>query len=189
MWWINHWRTLRLDRYAGELNLNLKAHVRRFDKFSAAHCTDRATTSSLSIRAGTTTKNTGGVVLQVKTIHQHEKYNSQTIDFDFSIVELAESFRLSNLISPIHLIEESVEVEDGKMCTVSGWGNTQNPSENSRNLRAVDVPKVSQEECNVAYGSITERMICAGYEKGGRDACQVRINKALRDFEFTVSSY
>lgn len=37
------------------------------------------------------------------------------------------------------------------------------------------VPIVNQKKCARAYqnvGTITDRMICAGYDKGGRDACQ-----------------
>ena len=39
----------------------------------------------------------------------------------------------------------------------------------------VNVPIVSQEECNNAYaesGGITENMICAAAPGGGKDACQ-----------------
>lgn len=37
------------------------------------------------------------------------------------------------------------------------------------------MPIVNQEICAKAYknfGTITDRMICAGYDKGGKDACQ-----------------
>ena len=34
------------------------------------------------------------------------------------------------------------------------------------------MPLVTQQECNRAYrGSITDRMICAGFKTGGKDAC------------------
>lgn len=37
------------------------------------------------------------------------------------------------------------------------------------------VPSVNQTECSKAYnnmGGITDRMICAGFKAGGKDACQ-----------------
>lgn len=41
-------------------------------------------------------------------------------------------------------------------------------------LQCLDVPIVSDEDCDKAYpGMITRRMVCAGYMDGGRDACNV----------------
>ena len=41
-------------------------------------------------------------------------------------------------------------------------------------LRCVEVPIISSEDCNRSYpGLITDRMVCAGYKEGGKDACQV----------------
>ncbi|CAH2237274.1 jg11240 [Pararge aegeria aegeria] len=37
---------------------------------------------------------------------------------------------------------------------------------------AVQVPTVSTEECNMSYGYISKRMICAGVPEGGKDSCQ-----------------
>lgn len=43
-------------------------------------------------------------------------------------------------------------------------------------LQCLDVPIVSDEDCERAYpGMITRRMLCAGYMEGGRDACNVRM--------------
>lgn len=52
-------------------------------------------------------------------------------------------------------------------------GNTQNSSESKEILRAAYVPIANQEYCNKQYsGQITDRMICVGLEKGGKDSCQ-----------------
>lgn len=43
-------------------------------------------------------------------------------------------------------------------------------------LQQVMVPMISNEKCNEPEwygGGLDETMVCAGYEEGGRDACQV----------------
>lgn len=44
----------------------------------------------------------------------------------------------------------------------------------SSTLQKVDVQLVPQDLCNEAYRyQVTPRMLCAGYRKGKKDACQV----------------
>lgn len=48
------------------------------------------------------------------------------------------------------------------------------PGAVSNTLQKVDVRLVSEEACVRSYGYIiTPRMLCAGYRRGGKDACQV----------------
>lgn len=65
------------------------------------------------------------------------------------------------------------------MCTVSGWGDKRRFLFFQRTaLRAVEVPIVNRNKCFRAYieiGGITKQMVCAGYDQGGRDACQGNI--------------
>lgn len=117
----------------------------------------------------------GGTIVKVKAIHQHEKFDPYLIDYDFSVLELETPLELSDKIQPIELPKLDEKVEDGVMCFVSGWGNTQSSSESREVLRGAFVPSFNQDQCNEAYGmygGITERMICAGYQKGQVDACQ-----------------
>lgn len=98
-----------------------------------------------------------------------------TIDYDFSLLELATSLMFSDKIQPIALPTQDEQVDDNSLCFVSGWGNTKNAQETRDKLRAAYVPSVNQNECQKTYdrfGDITDRMICAGYKKGGKDACQ-----------------
>lgn len=142
---------------------------------TAAHCTSGQSVSSLTIRAGSDLYKYGGVVVKVEKILQHEKFDYSKIDFDFSLLKLAEPLTFSKQISPIALPSQDEPVEDDSLCFVTGWGNTQNSQESRDKLRAAFVPSVNQEECNTAYesfGGVTDRMICAGYKVGGKDACQ-----------------
>lgn len=47
-------------------------------------------------------------------------------------------------------------------------------------LQEVSVPIVSNSDCNAAYGSITENMLCAGLSQGGKDSCQVSVTPDVR---------
>ena len=154
---------------------------------TAAHCTSGNTAASLKIRAGSDLSASGGVLIQVAEILQHESFDSWTIDFDFSILKLEESLKFSETIQPVALPTQDEEVPTGILCFVTGWGNTQNSAETREKLRGAFVPSVKQESCFKAYGNfgeITARMICAGYTKGGKDACQ-----GLQIYSFSIKKF
>lgn len=64
---------------------------------------------------------------------------------------------------------------DGAVATVVGWGTTRyGGGESSKQLEA-KLPVWRNEDCNRAYFQpITDTFLCAGYARGGIDACQVR---------------
>ncbi|XP_034472054.1 trypsin-1 [Drosophila innubila] len=142
---------------------------------TAAHCVDSSTAISSRVRIGSTRKDTGGVLVEIKRIHRHPKYDPRIIDYDFAVLEL-QPYNATNITqSFVKLPELNEDIPDGTPVTISGWGNTQNEAESDRDLRAVIVPKVSQTYCESAYssfGTITDRMLCAGLQEGGKDACQ-----------------
>ncbi|XP_065368411.1 trypsin-1 [Calliphora vicina] len=145
---------------------------------TAAHCTDgrSATNPGFNVRLGSKYSAKEGLVVKPIQIYQHEKYNANTIDFDFSILKL-EDYDETSLPFEIQYakLPSKDGLNDGTVLTVSGWGNTQNPSESRDVLRAVKVPKVKEDVCVEAYkgfGKITDQMICAGRPEGGKDACQ-----------------
>lgn len=142
---------------------------------TAGHCTYGNQAKYLTIRAGSNLYRSGGVVIQVERIIQHENFDYYTIDFDFSLLELETALVFSDQIQPIALPSQDEPVDDDTLCIISGWGNTQNAQESKEKLRAAYVPSVNQKECEAAYssfGGITDRMICAGFKKGQVDACQ-----------------
>lgn len=46
----------------------------------------------------------------------------------------------------------------------------------SSTLRAVAVPIITDEKCREAYedNMVADSMLCAGYDEGGKDSCQVK---------------
>jgi corin len=68
-----------------------------------------------------------------------------------------------------------------QLCTTIGWGKL---FEHGRifpdTLQEVKLPVISTEECRkrtlfLPLYKITDNMFCAGYDRGGRDACLVWI--------------
>uniref|UniRef100_A0A182QTY3 trypsin n=1 Tax=Anopheles farauti TaxID=69004 RepID=A0A182QTY3_9DIPT len=129
----------------------------------------------LAVRIGSSKHASEGTVVKIARVVQHSRYNDATIDFDYSLLELETELTFNDKVQPIALPKQDESIEDGTLTTVSGWGNTQSAAESNAVLRAANVPTVNQKECSKAYssfGGVTDRMLCAGYKQGGKDACQ-----------------
>ncbi|XP_046404255.1 trypsin-1-like [Ischnura elegans] len=137
---------------------------------TAAHCTDGASADELSVRAGSSEVNSGGSIHQVTKIHQHPGFDIGVLDGDISILEVNPPFQFGTGVQPIALPASDMDVAVGSNADVSGWGTTTEGGSLPDHLRHVIVKVVDQNECNQAYGSITDNMICAGAP--GKDSCQ-----------------
>lgn len=125
----------------------------------------------MSIRAGSSIRNSGGQVLKVAVIHQHPEFRYDTLDYDVSVLELDGELILGSGVQPITITQnEPSEGEDG-LC--SGWGILELGGEPASQLQEVDLQIVNRVDCENVYGSanITNRMICAAAP--GKDSCQV----------------
>ncbi|XP_055389339.1 trypsin-1-like [Condylostylus longicornis] len=135
---------------------------------TAAHCVSPG--SSYSVYMGSSNNLKNGLEVKVLKVHQHPKYGS--LDWDYALLHLEDYNSDGFSIGYAELPEQNEPVPDGTLLRVSGWGNTQIPSDDRALLRAAHVAKVNENECNDAYGDITDRMICAGFKEGGKDSCQ-----------------
>lgn len=67
--------------------------------------------------------------------------------------------------------------EEGRMCTVSGWGSIKQPDPTSTRtkisnvLRAIAIPISNYYQCSRVTNS-SLGVFCAGYVNGGKDSCQ-----------------
>ncbi|KAG2459562.1 TRY3 protein, partial [Polypterus senegalus] len=104
----------------------------------------------------------------------HPYYNPSTFNHDIMLLKLDRPVRINSYVQPARLPDYYSTPSLGTSCTVSGWGVTQVYSYTlSKELRAVQVPIISSSACNIYYsGRITENMICASTNTGGKDSCQ-----------------
>lgn len=123
----------------------------------------------------------------VKKITPHPKYNRETKKHDIAILELKEPEEAANLRKQSTYNEKTRPVclpaampRPGTECVVTGWG-LMNPNDDaslSTSLRAAMVSIIAEKDCSSAavYGHkkhyYSEGMMCAGYLRGGVDACK-----------------
>ena len=162
---------------------------------TTAHCTDTAAPADIKILLGEhdyyEKDETISLRMEVSEIFNHPKYNTETMDYDFSLLRLSEpvEFALYPHIRPICLPADPSEDYDGFLAIVAGWGATSHTGPTSNYLQSAEVNVLSNEDCNgdkySYYGAITDRMLCANVEGGGTDSCHgdigiLRTNMELR---------
>uniref|UniRef100_A0A673IR04 trypsin n=1 Tax=Sinocyclocheilus rhinocerous TaxID=307959 RepID=A0A673IR04_9TELE len=85
---------------------------------------------------------------------------------------LSKPATLDEFVKPVDLPKSCAPPDS--MCRVSGWGITMNQTADSDKLQCLNLPIISDRDCNNSYpGLITGSMFCAGYLEGGKDVCQV----------------
>ena len=145
---------------------------------TAGHCSINYPSKWMSVRAGSTQFSTGGTVHPVVKLIRHENYTTNfhgIPENDIALLQVETPFLLGKSRQPIALFEQDEEVEEGALCTITGWGSVIEGGSTSKDLRTVDLPIISKKVCNAAYssfGGIPKNQICAAYPKGGKDACQ-----------------
>lgn len=149
---------------------------------TAAHCVIEG--RLFFVKAGSSS--IFGTAYRVGKVTKHPEYDDNTFEYDFAILELKNRIELNPQTQPIKFANaKDVDIPDGSMLEVFGWGYTQNSEESSGQLRKVEVAKYNQKKCEkdvketaLKYFpeevplNVTKTMICAGYEEGGKDACQ-----------------
>lgn len=100
---------------------------------------------------------------------------------DIALVRLSSPVTWSDYVRPVCLPASGTLFPGGMKCYVTGWGNIRDdvPLQGIGTLQEVQVPIISQSSCQEMYRTdpveqvdILYDMICAGYQKGGKDACQ-----------------
>ncbi|MCO7188898.1 MULTISPECIES: trypsin-like serine protease [unclassified Pseudoalteromonas] len=144
---------------------------------TAAHCVEAWNISDFSVKFGghDLTVESQWEVYNVTDIVMHERYHdTYTYNNDIAILTLEKPVQG---IEPIQLADDALKDSYvvGETFKVMGWGALYSGGPSPEQLHEVDVPYISNDVCNDAEhynGGISENMICAGFDEGGKDSCQ-----------------
>ncbi|XP_061568161.1 transmembrane protease serine 9-like [Cololabis saira] len=146
---------------------------------TAAHCVNGRSPSQITVYLGRQSQeglNPNEVSRSVTQIIIHPGYDSDTFDNDISLLKLSSSVTFSNYISPVCLAASGSTFFSGVDTWITGWGTIGSGVDlpSPKNLMEVEVPVVGNRQCKCSYGvnQITDNMMCAGLEEGGKDSCQ-----------------
>ncbi|XP_032529404.2 mucin-2-like isoform X2 [Danaus plexippus] len=148
---------------------------------SASHCFYQATEAHWvarlgALRRGAWPRGPWERVTRVRQVVLHPKYAPRGFKNDIALLRV-DPLPLHARLRPACLPPSRSQPPAGHHCTVVGWGQLY---EHERvfpdTLQEVELPVISTAECRrrtrlLPLYRITEDMFCAGYERGGRDAC------------------
>lgn len=153
------------------------AVITRKHVLTAAHCVHIFRKNEIKVFLGGHNISTDyAETRRVLRIHEHEYFDTTTFDFDIALLELDRPVTFGSTIQPACLPQSQFTDYSGKYAMIAGWGRLGEHDPTSTGLREVVVPIWSKEECSESdYGKkrLTGNMMCAGYQKGKKDACQV----------------
>lgn len=119
--------------------------------------------------------------IAISQIIIHESYNANGEgnagnDNDIALIRLASPAMLNDRVQVVSLVsaaEEANLTAPGTTATVAGWGAVAEGGESSSVLKQVNLPLVSNAQCEQTYPGLTANMLCAGGSaQGGEDSCQ-----------------
>lgn len=149
---------------------------------TAAHCVYNAAPAAQDVVAGIYNLQSPAAGYQRRDVAQiviHPNYNPNTSNSDIALLRLSSPVTLggsgATKTQAIQLVPPAIGSLDGFASWVTGWGDTNSTPQFPPQLYEVSVPIVANSTCNDAShyaGAITNNMLCAGLEAGGKDSCQ-----------------
>ncbi|HHW87935.1 MAG TPA: trypsin-like serine protease [Chloroflexi bacterium] len=141
---------------------------------TAAHCTEGVEASSIDVLVGAHRLSDSGVRITSAQIIPHPDYDPTALNNDLALIHLSTPVTYTP-ISLYQAISGTSEL-DFMRATVIGWGAKSTTGwyyDFPDALREVSLPLVDNARCarNVYFTSITDAMLCAGYETLTMGAC------------------
>ncbi|XP_072216097.1 granzyme A-like [Excalfactoria chinensis] len=144
---------------------------------TAAHCHLEGGTVTLGAHSRTKHEKEKQVIKIAKEI-RYPEYIVNKKKHDIMLLKLEKRAKLNGAVKVIPLPTSGDDVKPGTTCRVAGWGRTvYNIEELSDTLREVNITVINRKICNDKkhYNNsrnITNNVICAGSERGGKDSCR-----------------
>lgn len=138
---------------------------------TAGHCVHRRRPSSITIRAGSDFRTSGGTVITAKSYRIHPRFNRKTLNFDLAMIYLEKPLPFNSQIKAIPI--NTRRLRSKRKAVATGWGTTSERGQLSNVLRSTQVNILSFRQCKRVYRSaLGSSMFCAGRIGGGKDTCQ-----------------
>ncbi|XP_035453098.2 trypsin, alkaline C-like isoform X1 [Spodoptera frugiperda] len=148
---------------------------------SAAHCFEGVfyDPSYRRVRAGSSYRNTGGILSYVEVEFNHPTYGLNGYDGDISVIRLRTPLEYSPVVQQAAIVPQGFKIPDNLPVVHAGWGAISQGGPLSPVLLETTIFTINNELCASRYLTlprplvVTENMICAGIpDVGGKDACQ-----------------
>ncbi|XP_061081315.1 prostasin-like [Conger conger] len=145
---------------------------------SAAHCFSRnMDPTQWAVYLGRQTQSGPNLQEQVRSVTEiisHADFNSTNNNNDIALLHLSSPVPFTEYIQPVCLAALSSSIAPDTLGFVIGFGTLAEDGQLADTLQEVDLLVVSNRKCADIYAgiSITNNMICAGVEEGGKDACK-----------------
>ncbi|XP_048829560.1 ovochymase-2 [Brienomyrus brachyistius] len=117
-------------------------------------------------------------VISVEAIKVHEKFHhSSPMSYDIALLLLVKEIHFGPLVQPICLPLPSEIIPAQTNCIVAGWGRIKEGGRTPSTLQQVDLELLEAQRCQHVLKTVRPvvngfTVVCAGPERGGRDACQ-----------------
>jgi len=140
---------------------------------TAAHCMDGAYIARMYLGAHNILRDEDTQVEVASHDFQiHENYDSNTLKNDIAYIRFPSPVTFNSNIQPIPL-SVGLDSDPGtnQIVTTIGWGQDSDSSSGiSSVLREVDVPIMSNSDCDAVYGNVNDGHICID-SAGGKGTC------------------
>uniref|UniRef100_A0A2A4JSY0 Peptidase S1 domain-containing protein n=1 Tax=Heliothis virescens TaxID=7102 RepID=A0A2A4JSY0_HELVI len=131
------------------------------------------------VRAGSSYRNTGGILANADHAYNHPSYGLRGYDGDISVIRLRTSLEYSPVIQQATIVSQGFQIPDNLPVVHAGWGAISQGGPLSPVLLETTIYTINNQLCAARYLTlpfpqiVTENMICAGIlDVGGKDACQ-----------------
>ncbi|KDO21041.1 hypothetical protein SPRG_13831 [Saprolegnia parasitica CBS 223.65] len=135
---------------------------------TSASCAYYNSPTSVSVGSHYSESSADGERIKVKTIVVHPKFSTETMAYDYAILEL----ETPTTISPVEIwFEDDAATAPGVMGVARGWGFASSDSEMPKVLKEVGLKIWSNKDCQAALGERSKlpvdiAKVCAGGVRG-----------------------